>query len=161
VKKAACDLEAKSLWPPCPRCGSAEYVHRAGLHVRLQFPPAQKFECTRCGKGKKFLAASERKYRPGRLKQLRERVQVQPHGPAGTSGVWRIRAELARTLNAMYSQSHVGAPDRTAIDKFVSELIESEISEFRLQRPRPVSQPILRRKQPVDPVQQVHYSRSA
>jgi transposase-like protein len=145
-----------AAWPACPRCGSAEHVHRAGLHVRLQFPAAQKFSCTRCGKDKKFLAASERKYRPGRRKHF-QRFQLQPQ--PGASGRWKIKRELSRSLLAMYREAHGVSPDREALDRFISELIENAVGDFRLRRPRDAFLVLKEvQKQPVDPLREAHYA---
>lgn len=150
-------------WPPCPRCGSSLHVHRSGLHIRLQYKPAQKFSCTACGKNHKFLAPSEIRFRPGRirrppgerLKQFRERL-----GPPATVGRWKIRPELARSLVAMYRSSYLTTPEQWQLDKFVSELIESAVSDFRLLHPQECfnafGRPVLReaKKQVVDPLNQ-------
>jgi transposase-like protein len=60
----------KDSWPPCPRCGSKEFVHRAGFRYLKQYPPMQKYECAKCGKGKKFFSPSEVKHRPGKVRKL-------------------------------------------------------------------------------------------
>jgi len=62
----------------------------------------------------------------------------------------------------MYRQQLRGpAEDRAALDKFVSELVESVVSDFRAKQPKiaPHELPILKeaRKQPVDPVREVRY----
>ena len=57
-------------WPACPRCHSREFVHRAGFCYLKQYPPMQKYECTKCGKGIKFFAPSEVKHRPGKVRKL-------------------------------------------------------------------------------------------
>jgi transposase-like protein len=66
---------AEGAWPSCPSCGSSKYVHRAGLHNRRQFPPAQKYACTNCGKDRKFLSPDVQKYRPGRVKRLNKQFR--------------------------------------------------------------------------------------
>lgn len=147
-------------WPACPRCGSNEFVHRGGLDVRLQYPPRQRFACTRCGKDHRFLAADAPRYRPGRLKRYQEKIIRQ--GPLASFGRWKIRGELARSLSCMYRQSHFGStPDQPNLDKFVSELIESAVSEFRMLNPEEVfrafGRPVLKeapvpREQPKDPL---------
>ena len=57
-------------WPACPRCGSKEFVHRSGLHHRLQHASAQRYSCLRCGKNHKFLSPSEQRFRPGKIRKL-------------------------------------------------------------------------------------------
>jgi transposase-like protein len=124
-----------SSWPPCPRCRSTAHVHRAGLHRRIQFPPAQKFECSRCGKGKKFLKPGEQRHRSGRIRQFRKRIQLQPQVP-GTSGSWKIKPELVKSLIAMFRASSQDALCRESLDKFASELIEIAIADFRVSEKR-------------------------
>ena len=62
---------APASWPACPLCHSTEFVHRAGFRYLKQYPPMQKYECTKCGKGKKFFAPSEVKHRPGKIRNLK------------------------------------------------------------------------------------------
>lgn len=158
--------EEQNPWPPCPRCGSNEFVHRGGHDIRLQYPPRQKYACTRCGKDKRFFAPNERRYRPGRLKQYQEKVIRQ--GPLASFGRWKIRGELARTLSCMYRESHFGlTPDQAGLNKFVSELIEAAVSDFRLFHPvevfRANGRPVLKveapkmeppKQQPKDPLRE-------
>jgi hypothetical protein len=126
------EMEKDSSWPPCPRCHSTLHVHRAGLHLRLQFPAAQRFSCTACGKDKKFLAPDERRHRPGRVKQFRQRAQpTQQPGPPATNGSWKIKVELARSLIAMFRSSHGLTPNQGNLDEFVSELVEIAVIDYR------------------------------
>ncbi len=63
---------------------------------------------------------------------------VQPEGAPASCGVWRIKSELARSLSAMFRCQSGSTPDQAALDRFVSELIEKEISDFRLTHSREV-----------------------
>jgi transposase-like protein len=63
-------------WPACPRCGSTEFVHRAGYHHRLQHKSAQRYSCLRCGKNHKFLSPGEARFRPGKIRNLKPSPKV-------------------------------------------------------------------------------------
>jgi hypothetical protein len=148
------DNAERNSWPICPRCGSNEFVHRGGLDHRLQYPPRQRFACTRCGKDHRFLAPDAPRYKPGRLKRYREKI-IRREAPLASYGTWRIRAELARSLSCMWRQS-VGhgllTPDQAALDKFASEIIETEVSTFRMMHPQEVfrafGKPVLKAEAP-------------
>jgi hypothetical protein len=58
-------------FPPCPKCGSSEYVHRAGFRLRVDAPHVQAFQCRACGRGtNKFIRDSDR--RPPDYEKSRE-----------------------------------------------------------------------------------------
>ncbi len=63
---------------------------------------------------------------------------MQPEGLPASCGIWRIKDELARSLSAMFRYQSGLTPDQAALDRFVSELIEKEISDFRLTHSREV-----------------------
>src|SRR6266446_6665974 len=79
---------------------------------------------------------------PNRLKRgtgfARHSGPLQPEGPPASCGIWHIKEELARSLSAMFRYQSGLTPDQAALDRFVSELLEKEISDFRLTHSREV-----------------------
>lgn len=67
---------------------------------------------------------------------------------------------MARSLVAWYRNVHIATPTAEQLDKFVSQILKSEISDFRLLHPqecfRAFGRPVLReaKKQVVDPLNQ-------
>jgi hypothetical protein len=149
--------------PACPVCGTNEFCIRAGRN-RKAGRDAQLFRCTKCFKN--YLGPEDRAtVRHWRRRTEPRRVArpepVQPEGPPATCGIWRIVPELARSLSVMYRTAHNGVtPDQGQLDRFVSELLESAIGDFRLLHPREVfsafGKPLLReaRPKPADPCAQ-------
>jgi transposase-like protein len=104
-----------SEWPPCPWCGSKEFVHRAGWHRRKQFPPARRYACTRCGKNNRFIHPAAQRYRPGKIRNL----AVQP---------------LPQLLNEPWMESWARARGLSGSTELLQEIVAAEKAAYRAHR---------------------------